>query len=112
MAQASSPMKSSPSVKAWASPSGGGLDLVGESHAKLSAVAKQVLKARRILRGGDDENVANAREHEGGKRVVDHRLVVDGQQLLAGDHGEWVEARTCASGQDDATHGYPPHLRK
>lgn len=31
----------------------------------------------------------------GGKRVVDHGLVVDGQQLLVGGHGERVEARAC-----------------
>ena len=34
--------------------------------------------------GGDDEDVLDPGEHEGAQRVVDHRLVVDGHQLLGG----------------------------
>jgi hypothetical protein len=53
-----------------------------EIDAPLAAITEQLLKARGVLRGGDDEDVFDARQHEGGKRVVDHRFVVDRQQLL------------------------------
>ena len=45
---------------------GGRLHLVAKMHTKLAAVAQQVLKAGSILRGGDDEDVPDARQHQGG----------------------------------------------
>ena len=46
------------------------------------SVAEQVGEALRILRRRDDENVANPRQHQRAERVVNHRLVLDRQQLL------------------------------
>jgi hypothetical protein len=43
-------------------------------------------------------------EHQRGQRVVDHRLVVDRQQLLAHGLGQRMQARARAAGQDDALH--------
>ena len=54
-----------------------GLYDVLEIDAPLTAITEQLLKARGVLRGGDDEDVFDARQHEGGERVVDHRFVVD-----------------------------------
>ena len=85
-----------------------GLLGVGEADAEVRAVPEQALEVGQVGRGGDDQDVADARQHEGGERVVDHRLVVDGQQLLARHGGERVEPGAGAAGQDDALHGEPP----
>ena len=65
---------------------------------------EQALEARRIVRRGDDEDVADAREHERRERVVDHGLVVHGQQLLGRDPRERVQPRAGTPGEDDAFH--------
>ena len=39
------------------------------------------------------------------QRVIDHRLVVDRQQLLADDARERIEPRAGAAGEDDPLHG-------
>ena len=59
-----------------------GLDGVLQVDAPLAAVAEQLLEARGVLRRGDDQDVADACQQQRGQRVVDHRLVVDRQQLL------------------------------
>ena len=48
------------------------------------------------------EGLAQAGQHQDRQRVVDHRLVVDRQQLLADHLGHRVEPRAGAAGQDDA----------
>ena len=80
------------------------LHRVGQPDAELAAVAEQTLEARRVLRRGDDENVADAREHERRERVVDHGLVVHRQQLLGRDPRERVQPCAGAPGEDDAFH--------
>ena len=79
-----------------------GLLGVGEADAEVRAVPEQALEVGQVRGRGDDQDVADARQHEGGERVVDHRLVVDGQQLLARHGGERVEPGAGASGEDDA----------
>ena len=77
---------------------------VGEVHAVARAVPEQALEVGQVGRRGDDQDVPDARQHEGGQRVVDHGLVVDRQQLLAGDERERVQARARATREDDAFH--------
>lgn len=67
------------------------LHRVGQPDAELASVAEQALETRRVLRRGDDEDVADAREHERRERVVDHGLVVHGKQLLGRDPRERVQ---------------------
>ena len=55
---------------------------VGQVHAVARAVPEQALEVGEVRRRGDDQDVPDARQHEGGQRVVDHGLVVDRQQLL------------------------------
>ena len=83
---------------------GARLDRVGQVHAVVRAVAQQALEVRQVGGRGDDQDVADAGHHEDGQRVVDHRLVVDRQQLLAGDGGERVQARARPAREDDALH--------
>src|SRR2546426_11501426 len=51
---------------------------------------------------GDDENLPDTSQHQGRQRVIDHRLVVDRQELLALRERHRVETRTSAAGQNDA----------
>ncbi len=48
------------------------------------------------------------RHHEHRQRVVDHRLVVDGQKLLARHGGQRVQPRARAARQHYSLHGIPP----
>lgn len=81
-----------------------GLLGVGEVHAVARAVPEQTLEVGQVGRRGDDQDVPDARQHEGGQRVVDHGLVVDRQQLLGGHERERVQARAGTAGEDDAFH--------
>ncbi|MNS79677.1 hypothetical protein D3C72_1133370 [compost metagenome] len=67
------------------------LHLVLQIQAPLTAITQQLLKTGGILRGANDQNIANTRQHQGTERIVDHRLVIDGQQLLAHRHGNRIE---------------------
>ena len=80
---------------------------VGEVHAVAGAVPEQALEVGEVGRRGDDQDVPDARQHEGGQRVVDHGLVVDRQQLLGGHERERVQARAGPAGEDDAFHKNP-----
>lgn len=83
---------------------GRGLLGVGEVDPEVRAVLEQAPEVGQILGRRDDQDVADAGHHEDGQRVVDHRLVVDRQQLLAGDGGERVQAGARAAREDDALH--------
>ena len=77
---------------------------VGEVHAVARAVPEQALEVGQVGRRGDDQDVPDARQHESAKRVVDHGLVVDRQQLLGGNERERVQAGAGPAGEDDAFH--------
>ena len=81
-----------------------GLLGVGEVDTVARAVPEQALEVGEIGRRGDDQDVPDARQHECAKRVVDHGLVVDRQQLLRRDERERVEASAGAPGEDNAFH--------
>lgn len=85
-----------------------GLLGVGQVHSVARAVPEQALEVGQVGRRGDDQDVADARQHEGGQRVVDHGLVVDRQQLLGGHERERVQARAGPAGEDDAFHNITP----
>lgn len=85
-----------------------GLLSVGQVHAVARAVPEQALEVGQVGRRGDDQDVPDARQHEGGQRVVDHGLVVDRQQLLGGHERERVQARAGPAGEDDAFHNITP----
>ena len=85
---------------------GARLHAVAQVQAPLRAAAQQLLEAGGVLRGADDEDVADAREHQGAQRVVDHRLVVDGQELLAHGQRGRVQPGAGAAGEDEAFAGH------
>lgn len=47
-----------------------------------TAIPKHLLETRRILRGGNDQDLPDPGQQQRAKRVIDHRLVIDRQQLL------------------------------
>ena len=84
---------------------GPGLYGVADRQAQLGSIPQQPLELRAVLRRCDDQYLPDPGMDQRRQRVVDHRLVVDGHQLLghrAGDRGQ-AGART--AGQDDAFHG-------
>ena len=83
------------------------LHLVGELHADAGAVPQEPLEVGQVLRRRDHQHLADAREHERGKRIEDHRLVVNRQKLLGHDPRQRMQARARAAGQYDslACHG-------
>lgn len=81
---------------------------VGQVHAVARAVPEQALEVGEVRRRGDDQDVPDARQHEGGQRIVDHGLVVDRQQLLGGHERERVQAGAGTAGEDDAFHNITP----
>ena len=50
---------------------------------QLAAIAEQAAELRQVVRRRDHQDVADAGQHQHRQRIVDHRLVVDRQQLLA-----------------------------
>ena len=79
---------------------------IREPQAPLAAIAQEPAEKRQVVGSGDDQYLANAREHERGQRIVDHRLVVDRQQLLANDLRHGVQSRAAAARQDNAFHAF------
>ena len=79
---------------------------VRERQAELGAVAQQAAEEREVLRGGDEENLADAGEHQHRQRIIDHRLVVDRHELLAHGDGQGIEPGAGAAGEDDAFAGH------
>src|SRR6185436_8654756 len=75
-----------------------------EADPELRAVAEQALEAVLLVRRRDHQDLADARQHQRRERVVDHRLVVDGDELLRYAERDRVQARARAAGEDDALH--------
>jgi hypothetical protein len=75
---------------------------VADREPERGAVAEQALEERQVGRRADQQQLPDARQHQGRERVVDHRLVVDRQQLLAHAARDRVQPRAGAAGQDDA----------
>src|SRR5271165_3119435 len=77
---------------------------ITERYAPLTAILEQPLEAAAIHRRGYDEDVADARQQQCRQRVIDHRLVVDRQQLLADRQGDRVQPGAGTAGEDDPLH--------
>ena len=88
-----------------------GLHAVRETDAPLRTVAQQVLKARQIHRCGDKQNVTDPCRHQGGEGIVDHRLVINGQELFAHRKCDRCQACARAAGQNQtfSSHSVMPY---
>ena len=77
---------------------------IGEGQSDPAPVTEKLLEAGQIARGGDDEDVPDARHHQRGQRVVDHGLVVHGEKLLADGLRGRIQPGSGPSRQNDALH--------
>ena len=73
-------------------------------QAELFAVGEQTQKIAGIAPSGDDQNLSNPGIDESLNRVVDHRPVIDRQQMFVGDFGEREQAASRTTGQYDTLH--------
>ena len=87
-------------------PLGFGLLGVLQVQAEMRPVTEQFGEPGQVLGRGDDQDVADTRQHEHGQRVVDHRFVVHRDQLLADHPGERVEAGAGSARENDAFHWF------
>ncbi len=55
---------------------------IGELDAPLRSASQQGFELREIFGSGNNENVTNAGKHQHRQRIIHHRLVIDGQELL------------------------------
>jgi len=79
-----------------------GLHSVFNAHAPAGSIAQQLLKGRLIVGRGNNQNLANAAQHQCAKRVINHRLVIHRQQLFADRLGDRMQPRAASPRQDDA----------
>src|SRR5437016_2270087 len=83
---------------------------IADVHAPLFSRAKKLLKARRVLRGGDYQYFSYARLHEHAQRVIDHGFVVNGKELLGNRVRDGIQTGACPACQHNAfsseTHSY------
>ena len=61
-----------------------------EPYTVIRSVAQQTPESRKVGRRGDDENIAYSGQHQDGDGVVNHRFVVDREQLFANTLGDRV----------------------
>ena len=73
---------------------GTGLLGIAELYAQLVACTQQSLEHGQVVRGGDNQYLADAGKHQHRDGVVNHRFVIDGNQLLGDSLGDGVQARS------------------
>ena len=66
---------------------------------------RAVFRNAACLAGWSDHDVFDTGQHEGTERVLEHRFVVNGEQLLGDGKGNRVEARAQAACEDNAFSG-------
>ena len=77
--------------KGLGQPFGPGLFGIGKGQSQPGAVTKDFAENRQIMGRGNNQNLANSRHHQNGKRVVNHGFVVNRQQLFADTQGKWIQ---------------------
>ena len=77
---------------------------VFEMHAVVAAVTQKTLESGQIERCGNNQDFADAGQHEHRYGIVDHGLVIDGHQLLGYPLGDGIQAGAGASGQYNSFH--------
>ena len=66
------------------------------------AIAEQAPECLLVVGGGDDQHLADPSQHQGAERVINHRLVVNRQQLFADGLGDRMQPRAAPASQDDS----------
>ena len=81
-------------------------------QAELFAVGQQAQEIARVAAAGDDQDVLDPGVHQRLDGIVDHRLVIDRQQMLVGDFGEREQTASRTSGQHDTFHRLSSYQRR
>ena len=75
-----------------------------ETDSELAAVLQKATEARQILGRGYDEYFPDSGKHEHGNRVINHRLVIYRDELLAYSLGYRIQTSTAATCQNNPFH--------
>ena len=75
-----------------------------QPYSEVASVTQQAPERGQVCWGGDDQDVADSRQHQHRDRVIDHRLVKDRYELLADTLGDRIQTCTAATGQYDTFH--------
>ena len=94
-------MKSAARRNAWAMPSGFGCVMYSKEHPHWLPSPKEFAELPAVVWRGDDGNLTDARQKENRQRIIDHRLIVDRQQLFADAEREGMKPRTGTARQQD-----------
>src|SRR6516164_3991953 len=73
-------------------------------QAELFTVSQEAQEIARIASAGHDQNLLNPRIHQSLNRIVDHRPVVNRQQMLVSNLGEREKTASRTASQYDAFH--------
>src|SRR5690606_25186447 len=84
------------------------LGCIGEVEAEGAAVFQQALEQRQVMGSGDDEYVPDPCQHQHAQRIVDHRFIIDRQELFRHSECEGIKAGPAAAGKYDALHSRLP----
>ena len=77
---------------------------VGQVEAELVTIGQQLHDVADAAAAKDDHHLADAHLAQRLDRVIDHRPVVDRQQVLVRDTRQRSEARAVAAGEDQSLH--------
>ena len=67
------------------------LDGISDREANLAPVLEHALEIPDVIGRRDQQDLANTGQHQGGEGIIDHRFIINGQQLLAGRTRDRIE---------------------
>ncbi len=85
---------------------------VRQAEPEVLSVAEELHDVTDALAADDDEDFADPHPGQRLERVVDHRPVVDREQVLVRHDGEREQPRRRAAGEDDPLHGVTSYGRR
>jgi hypothetical protein len=85
-------------------PLGARLRVIADLDAEPLATAEQLFEHRQVVWCRDQQNVPDTGQHQRAERIIDHRLIIDRQQLLRQRARHRIQPRAAAASQDDPLH--------
>ena len=85
---------------------------VAEEDPEPGSVAQKPLKRGLILRRGDHKDLPDSRQHQRADRIIDHRLVINSEELFGNSFCDRMQSGSRSAGQHDSLHAFPPVPRR